>query len=104
MLDDDLFISDAPIEREVEIGGKARMLHFREIPAVEFMRFSRLTQQEGNDDLRDGAAAKLVAASLCNPDGSPAMTYEKALTLKSGPLNALFAVVLEINGARPGNV
>jgi len=103
MLDDDLFISDAPLERAVEIGGKVRKLHFREIPAVEFMRFSRLTQ-EGNDDLRDGAAAKLVAASLCNPDGTPAMTYEKALTLKSGPLNALFAVVLEINGARTGNV
>jgi hypothetical protein len=103
MLDDDLFVSDALIERAVEIGGKVHKLHFREIPAVEFLRFTRLTQ-EGNDDRRDGAAAKLVAASVCNPDGTPAMTYEKALTLKSGPLNVIFAVVLDINGARPGNV
>ena len=103
MLDDDLFVSDAPIAREVEIGGKLRTLHFRELPAVEFIRFSRRAQ-DGSDDLRDGAAAKLVAASVCNPDGTPAMSYERALQLKSGPLNAIFAVVLEINGRRPGNV
>lgn len=103
MLDDDLFISDVPVEREVEIGGKKRKLHFRELPAIEFARFHRIAS-DGNDDARDGAAARLVAASVCNPDGTPAMSYERALTLKAGPLNALFAAVLDVNGSKPGNV
>lgn len=104
MLDDDLFASDALIDRGVTLpSGKTVTLHFRELPAVEFIRFQRIAS-EGNEDARDGAAAKLIAASVRNPDGSEAMSYEKALTLKSGPLNAIFAVVLEINGSKPGNV
>ena len=103
MLDDDLFASDALIERSVTMpSGKTVTLHFRELPAVEFIRFQRIAS-EGNEDARDGAAAKLIAASVRNPDGSEAMSYENALTLKSGPLNAIFAVVLEINGSKPGN-
>lgn len=104
MLDADLFVSDALVERSVTLPtGKTVALHFKELPAVEFIRFHRIAA-EGNEDARDGAAAKLVAASVRNPDGTQAMTYEKALTLKSGALNAIFAVVLEINGSRPGNV
>ena len=81
MLDDDLFASDALIERSVTLpSGKAVTLHFRELPAVEFIRFQRIAS-EGNEDARDGAAAKLIAASVRNPDGSEAMSYEKALTL-----------------------
>lgn len=67
------------------------------------LRFGTMVTAAGNEDARDGAAAKLIAASVRNPDGSEAMSYEKALTLKSGPLNAIFAVVLEINGSKPGN-
>lgn len=101
MLDDALFVSADLHEREVQIGGKTVKLHFKELPAVEFIRFHGI--QAGDDaDARAGAAAKLIAASVCNPDGSLAMTYEKALTLKTGALNAIFAVVLEINGSASG--
>ena len=37
-----------------------------------------------------------------NPDGSPAMSYEKALTLKLTPLNAIFSAVVEVNGSGSG--
>lgn len=101
MLDESLFVSDALHEREVQIGKSKKVkLHFRELPAVEFIR-SNLSQSDA--DAHAGAVAKLIAACVCNPDGSQAMSYEKALTLKQGALNAIFAVVMEINWGEPGN-
>ena len=101
MLDDSLFVSDELHVREVQIGKSKKVkLHFRELPAVDFIR-NNLSQSDA--DAHAGAVAKLIAACVCNPDGSPAMSYEKALTLKTGPLNAIFAVVLKINGSEPGN-
>lgn len=103
MLDDSLFVSAELHEREVQVGkGKKVKLHFRELPAVDFIRFHS-TQSEADADARAGAAAKLIAACVCNADGTPAMSYDKALTLKTGALNAIFAVVLEINGSQSGN-
>lgn len=103
MLDESLFVSAELHEREVKVAkGKTVRLHFRELPAIEFIRF-HATQSGDDQDARAGAAAKLIAASVCKPDGTPAMSYEKALTLKTGALNAIFAVVMEINGGAPGN-
>lgn len=97
-MDESLFVSPLLIEREVDFGhGKKLCLHFRELPAVEFIRFHS-TLNDGSEDAKAGAAAKLIAASLCNPDGSKAMTPEKAMTLKTSALNALFGVVMAING------
>ena len=48
-------------------------------------------------DERAEAAHILVAASLCEADGKPALTVEKARTLKSEALDPLFAAALEIN-------
>ena len=103
MLDDSLFVSSDLHEREVQIDkNKTVKLHFRELPAIEFMKF-HLAQSEVDANARAGAAAKLIAACVCNPDGSPAMSYEKALTLKTRPLNAIFAVVKEVNEGQSGN-
>ena len=71
-------------------------LHFRELPAVEMIKY-RDAIDSGDDEKRAAAAVRLVAASLCEPDGSPAMTWERALELRAGPLNALFSAVLEVN-------
>lgn len=102
MLDDSLFVSSELHEREVQVGkGKTVKLHFRELPAVDFIRFH--SALSGDEDVKAGAAAKLIAACVCNADGTPAMSNEKALTLKSGALNAIFAVVMDINGSAPGN-
>lgn len=100
-LDDDLFAGDTLHAREVEVAtGKIVTLHFRELPAGDFIRFHALAT--GDEDARAGAAARLVAAGLCNPDGSPAMTFERALNLKSKPLGAIFEALLEVNDAAPG--
>lgn len=101
-LDDDLFAGDTLHEQEVEVSpGKKVKLHFRELPAVEFIRFHGVATG-GDEDARAGASARLVAAGLCNPDGTPAMSLDRALKLKSGPLKAIFAALLEVNNADAG--
>ena len=101
MLDESLFVGSDLHKRDVEIGGKTHELWFKELPAVDFIRFHSLTSS-ADEDVRAGAAAKLIAACVVNPDGSPAMSHEKALTLKTKPLNAIFAAVLEVNGGSSG--
>lgn len=101
MLDDSLFAGSDLHMRDVEIDGKTHELWFKELPAVEFIRFHSLTSS-ADQDVRAGAAAKLIAACVVSPDGKPAMAYEKALTLKTKPLNAIFAAVLEVNGGSSG--
>ena len=101
-LDESLFASAELHEREVEVApGKSIKLHFRELPAVEFFRYHSIATS-GDEDANAGAAARLIAAGVCNPDGSAAMTVEKALTLKSAPLNAIFRALLEVNNADAG--
>ena len=101
-LDDSLFASAELHERDVEVApGKSIKLHFRELPAVDFIRFHGIATG-GDEDARAGAAARLIAAGVCNPDGSTAMTLEKALTLKSTPLNAIFQALLEVNNDDAG--
>ena len=101
-LDESLFASAELHEREVEVApGKPVKLHFRELPAVDFIRFHAITTS-GDEDARAGAAARLIAAGVCNPDGSAAMTFEKALKLKSAPLTAIFNALLEVNNADAG--
>jgi len=102
MLDDSLFVGADIHEREVEVGtGKTVKLWFKELPAVDFIRFHS-HNASSDEHVRAGAAALLIAACVVNPDGTPAMTYERALQLKSKPLNAIFSAVLEVNGASSG--
>lgn len=102
MIDDSLFVGSDVHSRQVEVAaGKTVELWFKELPAVDFIRFHSHNASQ-DEHVRAGAAAMLIAACLVNPDGTQAMTYEKALKLKSKPLNAIFAAVLEVNGASSG--
>ena len=101
MLDDSLFAGSDLHKRDVDVGGVTVELWFKELPAVDFIRFHSLTSSS-DEDVRAGAAAKLIAACVVNPDGTAAMSYDKALTLKTKPLNAIFAAVLEVNGGSSG--
>ncbi len=98
MLDESLFVSDIVHSRDVEINkDKVIRLHFKEIPAIEFIKFQRALNSE-DEDTRSGAIAVLIAASLCEADGTPAMTVDKAMRLKTKPMDAIFKIVMEING------
>lgn len=98
MIDQSFFVSSTAQKRTVELpDGKKHDLFFKEIPAVEFRRFS-LAEQSGDENVRVGSIAKLICVSLCNEDGSPAVTFEQAMMLKAGAMNAIFAEVLIVNG------
>ena len=98
MIDQSFFVSSTAQKRTVELpDGKKHDLFFKEIPAVEFRRFS-LAEQSGDENVRIGSIAKLICVSLCNEDGSPAVTFEQAMMLKAGAMNAIFAEVLIVNG------
>lgn len=98
MIDQSFFVSSTAQKRTVELpDGKKHDLFFKEIPAVEFRRFS-LAEQSGDENVRVGSIAKLICVSLCNEDGSPAITFEQAMMLKANAMNAIFAEVLIVNG------
>ena len=92
------FVSPEIHERTVELAdGSKHVLHFRELPSSEYRKF-QIAEQSDDEEVRAGSMAKLIAASVCEADGKPAMTYEQALRLKPGPCNALFTAVLSLNG------
>lgn len=95
---DAFFVSTEIHERKLKLAdGSEHTLHFRELPVAVYRKF-QIAESSEDEDIRAGSMAKLIAASLCEPDGTPAMTYEQALQLKPGPTNKLFAVILSLNG------
>ena len=76
---------------------------FKEVPATVYRKFL-LAEQSEDDDVRASSLAQLIAASMCEADGSPAMTFKQAKQLKAGVSGSLVNAVLEVNGQKPGNV
>jgi hypothetical protein len=98
MLNQALFISDAVVARQVMLpDGSEHELHFKQLPAAEFRRFFSATQSK-DEDVQAGAMAKLIAASLCTPDGKPAITFKDALRLKPAAEKAISEALLAVNG------
>ncbi|MVW72132.1 hypothetical protein [Bordetella sp. 15P40C-2] len=96
---DDMFASDVVHERTVELAdGRRHKLYFKELPMVEYRL---LTEAERSQDpsVRAKSAAGIIAASVVEPDGTPAMTVERAAALKPGAATAIFRAILELNGA-----
>lgn len=97
-LSESLFVSDKIHARTVKLpDGSEHRLHFKELPATEFRKF-HIAEQSKDEDARAGSMAKLIAASLCEPDGKPALTYKRALQLNTAAANAIVAEVLSVNG------
>lgn len=102
MLDKSLFVSTEVHEKKVKLpDGSEHSLFFKELPAVEFRRFA-LAEQSENDDIKATSIAKLLSVSLCEPDGQPAITFDKALQLKASAMSAIFEAMLEVNGQKKG--
>lgn len=98
MLPDSLFTSTTVHPREVTLGdGSKHVLHFKELPAVKFAAYHEARSSE-NEDVRQGSIARLIAFSVVEADGSPALDYEKALQIKPGPANEMMRHILDING------
>lgn len=97
MLDASLFVSDTVHEREITLGdGTKHTLHFREVAAADFRKLQ--TAAKGNDEQAELATSRVIAKSLCNPDGSDCITVEQAGKLKQGIRLALALAIAEVNG------
>jgi hypothetical protein len=95
MLNAALFVSETIHEREITLGdGTKHVLHFKEVSAADF----RKLQTAKNDEQADLAASKVIAASLCNADGTSAVTVEEAGKLKQGVRLALSLAIADVNG------
>ncbi|MDM0024075.1 phage tail assembly chaperone family protein, TAC [Variovorax saccharolyticus] len=97
------FVSAQVHERKITLAdGSEHSLFFKELPASIYRKF-QIAEQSDDEDVRAGSMAKLISSSLCEEDGSEAMTYEQALKLKASAANALLDAVLEVNGRKSGN-
>lgn len=96
------FVSETVFERKVTLGDdEGHVLYFRELPHTEFRRFFDAERSE-DEDIRAQAAAKLIAASLCDADGKPALTFKDAIRLKPTVAGAISEAILDINGLKKG--
>lgn len=97
-MDGSFFVGNDVHEREITLAdGSKHILHFKEVPAAEFRRYYKAESSE-DEAVFAGSMARLIAASVCEPDGKPALTYEKAQKLKVNVMTALFQAVLDVNG------
>lgn len=100
MLDDKFFVTQEAQPRPVTLSdGSVHTVHFRE-PTAGQLRAYYLAEHSTDDEVRAGAQALLIAACVCEPDGKPGMTREKAATLKLEAATALMAEILALQSAR----
>jgi propanediol dehydratase small subunit len=94
------FAGDQIHERPVEMAdGTSRTLFFRELDSTHVQRYY-MWATSADEDVRAAASARLVAAGLCNPVGSPALTFERAARLKPMVLKRIVEALEEVNGMR----
>jgi hypothetical protein len=98
MLDDALFVGQHLHVHEVPLpdGTKAK-IHFKELAWPDWYAY-QIGQRSEDPQERLAAIARMLAASVCDPDGSQALTVERALQLRPAPMNSLLEVVLSTHG------
>jgi Phage tail assembly chaperone, TAC len=98
MLDQSLFVSTEVVEREVELpDGKKHKLFFKELTAADISRYVNALNST-DEEVNVMANPKLLALSLCEQDGKPAITVEQALKLKPGVIGPILEALREVNG------
>lgn len=97
-LDESLFVSPTIHERTVKLADeKEHTLHFRELSGVEF-RMAQELEKSNDEATRASAMQKMISLSLVNPDGTPALDFDKAKRLKANVVLRLFNEIMEVNG------
>lgn len=91
------YVSDELHERPVQFpDGNSYKVYFREPAGPEILGYHLMTQSDNEDD-RKVAVAKLLAGSVMEPDGTPAMTMEQAKRLRPVMSNAFLREVMSIS-------
>lgn len=98
MLNDSLFVSDKVVKKEVELpDGSKHELYFRELSHVDFRKYI-MAEQSDNDDEKAQSTAKLIALSLCDENGKPALDLKQALKLNISATTAIANAIMQVNG------
>ena len=97
MIASELFITGQAIERVVSVAGQDHKLWFREVTAADWFRYVSLRGSE-NVDVAASARAFLISKSLCEPDGTLALTEEQAGQLKLRASRAIEQAVMALDG------
>jgi hypothetical protein len=95
--DDSLFASSRVHEKQVEMAdGSTHTCWFKELTAVAFREY-QIAEHSEDPKERVTSMVKLIASSLCEPDGRLALDLEKAKTIKPDVMNKMVMTILEIN-------
>lgn len=105
-LPSNFFIDQGAVhEKEVKLpNGTAHKMYFKDISQATWDAFMRSRYSE-DEKVRDAARANLIASSLCEPDGTLALTTEDAARLKPAFALAISNAVMKANefGVDEGN-
>lgn len=97
-IDQSAFVSEAVIVKKVKLGdGKEHELYFRELPAIELRRFAMMETSE-DDEKKLASMFNIIAKSLCEPDGSLALTIEQASKLNIASAMSIMGAIFEVSG------
>lgn len=98
MLNSSLFVEATLIDRQVTLpNGDVETMHFKQVSHIDWRRFY-LAEASADENVKLRSVAKLISISLCEADGTPALTEEQACQLNAMAANALFEAILEVNG------
>lgn len=93
-----LFASSKVISKTVKLSdGSEHELFFRELPALEFRRFA-LMEESKDEEKQAQSMSNIIAASLCEADGTLALTIEQANQLTAQATIAIMQAIMEVNG------
>jgi len=97
MLPDNCFVSDKIEERSILMGdGSTQVLYFKHLANTAFERYAMWRRSE-DEEIVASAHARLLTLGLCEPDGTAAITYERAVRIKMPVLVRLINALLEVN-------
>lgn len=92
-----ILVAPEPIEREVTFtDGTVEKCHFRQVTGAQWRRWAESERAE-SQDVRLHAMQLLIAASLCDADGTLVLTEEEAIQLTVTGINDLFPHVVEVS-------
>jgi len=92
----DFFVSPEVGERDVKMPGGTQKLWFRKVSSFDWERFLSAARSQDIDQ-RAMRTHILIAAALCDPDGEPALTIEKAQKLLPDVAAAIYTEAFLFN-------
>lgn len=95
-LNDRLFVSGRLHQRPVAMAdGSVETIHFRELPWAEWFSY-QMDRVSDDFAVREAAIARLIAHAVREPDGSEAISVERAKQLRTEVMNAFLNAVMDI--------